>query len=191
MIAWLQTLGWLIGLVYATIPAYWLLVHPLVEFWRRRGISLRHVGPVWGLLWVLAGLATASWRHSTLYQQGWTWIPGVTLIALALRVYMQAGRDFSSDQVLGRSELEPEKHEQRLVTTGIRGRVRHPYYLAHLCHLLGWTVGTGSAALWSLSAFGLITGVVMVRAEERELVRRFGEAYREYQRTVPALLPRL
>ncbi len=185
----LENVGWLLGCVYSTIPAYWFLVHPLADFWRRRKASLKGVGPAWPLLWVAAGAITAPWRHVPLYRQPWTWLPGVVLIGCAMYVYVHARRGFSTDQVLGRSELEPEKHEQRLVTQGIRGRIRHPYYLAHLLHLSGWVIGTGSVAVAALWIFGVVTGALMLPLEERELVRRFGDAYREYQRRVPALFP--
>lgn len=185
----LENIGWALGCIYSTIPAYWFLVHPLAEFWRKRGVSLKQVGPAWPLLWVVAGAVTASWRHRTLYHQPLAWIPGVALMACALYVYSQARRGFSTDQVLGRAELEPEKHEQRLITEGIRARVRHPYYLAHLLHLSAWAIGTGSAAVWMLEGFAILTGAVMLPLEERELVRRFGNEYREYQRRVPALFP--
>ena len=185
----LENIGWLLGCVYSTIPAYWLLVHPFADLWRKRKTSLKHVGWVWPLLWVVAGAVTARWRHQVLYREPWTWIPGVALIATAMYVYSRARRDFSDDQVLGRSELEPDKHEQRLVTEGIRARVRHPYYLAHLLHLSGWALGTGSAAVWMLEAFAIVTGAVMLPLEERELVRRFGDEYRQYQRRVPCLFP--
>lgn len=189
MEAILQTIGWALGCVYTTIPAYWFLVHPFAEHWRKRGVSLKHVGPVWLLMWVAAGAVTWPWKHVVLYREPLAWVPGVALIACAMYVYSRARQDFSTDQVLGRSELEPERHEQRLVTSGIRARVRHPYYLAHLCHLLGWTIGTGSVALFGMSAFAIVTGAVMVVLEERELVRRFGDVYREYRSRTGSLLP--
>ncbi len=189
MRSWLENIGWLLGCVYSTIPAYWFLVHPLAEFWRRRKVSLKRVGPAWLILWVVAGTITARWRHLRLYDSSLAWIPALMLIAEAMFVYVLARRGFSTDQVLGRSELEPEKHEQRLVTQGIRARIRHPYYLAHLLHLSGWMIGTGSVGVIALWVFGVVTGAVMLPLEERELVRRFGDAYREYQRRVPAILP--
>lgn len=185
----LQTIGWALGCVYSTVPAYWFLVHPFAEHWRKRGVSLKHVGPAWPLMWVVVGAVTWPWKHVVLYRELLAWLPGAALIACALYVYSQARREFSTDQVLGRAELEPERHEQRLVTTGIRARVRHPYYLAHLCHLLGWTIGTGSIVLYGMSALAIVTGAVMISMEERELERRFGVAYSEYRSRTGALLP--
>jgi protein-S-isoprenylcysteine O-methyltransferase Ste14 len=185
-----RTIGWVIGIIYATIPSYWLLVHPHVEWWRRRGARLAGVGPLWMLLWVVMAAITWPWRLITLYSSPWTWLAGVPLIMAGIVVYRGARKNFSVDQVLGRSELQPERHEQRLHTVGIRARVRHPYYLGHFCELLGWTIGTGLLVLWAMLAFAIVTGALMIRAEERELVARFGESYREYQRDVPAMFPR-
>ena len=46
------------------------------------------------------------------------------------------------------------------------------------------------AVMYALLPFAVIAGAVMIRYEERELVARFGSAYREYQRSVPAIFPR-
>jgi len=78
-----------------------------------------------------------------------------------------------------------------LVTTGIRARVRHPVYLGHLCELIGWSLGTGLAAIYFLAAFAIITGAVMIRIEDEELQRRFGEPYRQYRDSTPSVIPRL
>ncbi|HXZ28046.1 MAG TPA: hypothetical protein VEG08_08620 [Terriglobales bacterium] len=176
---------WLIAIVYATVPAYWLLVHPFVDFWRARAATLKRVGPLWVLLWGLAGIGTWRWLHVFLYRTWLAWIPGGLLIAAALALYSGARHGFSMDQVLGRSELEPHKHEQRLASAGLRGRMRHPLYLAHLCDLLGLTIGTGSLALFVLTAFALPSGALMIWLEERELERRFGDDYRAYKQRVP------
>jgi protein-S-isoprenylcysteine O-methyltransferase Ste14 len=187
----LYTVAWLIAIVYATIPSYWLLVHPRIEFWRARKVRLSRVGPLWAMLWALAALVTWRWRTLALYRVWWTWIPAAALIATGLWIYTRARQDFTTDQVLGRSELEPEGHEQRLNTSGIRARLRHPYYLGHLCELLGWTIGTGLVVLFALTAFAMVTGALMIAAEEHELEARFGQAYQDYKRRVPAILPRV
>ena len=76
------------------------------------------------------------------------------------------------------------------MTTGIRAPVRHPVYLAHLCEMLAWSVGTGLVVYWLLTGFAMITGAVMIRMEEAELEQRFGEEYQRYRSSVPAILPR-
>jgi protein-S-isoprenylcysteine O-methyltransferase Ste14 len=68
--------------------------------------------------------------------------------------------------------------------------VRHPVYLAHLCEMLAWSVGTGLAVCWMLTAFAIVTGALMIRLEDNELENRFGEEYRQYRVKVPALLPK-
>lgn len=186
----LRTLGWLIAVVYSTIPAYWLLVHPRIEWWRARNARLALVGPLWFLLWIVAGGLTAPWRRAVFYTAPLMWAPAVVLIALGLWIYSRARVQFSADQVLGRSELQPASHEQRLHTAGIRARLRHPYYLGHLCELLGWTLGTGLVVLYVLTGFAVATGALMLRLEDAELERRFGEPYRAYRQRVPAFLPR-
>jgi len=186
----LYTTAWVIAIIYATIPCYWLLVHPHIDFWRARKVRLGMVGPLWVLLWVVAGAITWPWRTVALYRAEWAWIPAAALILAGIVIYSRARHDFTTDQVLGRSELEPHRHEQRLHTSGIRARVRHPYYLGHLCELLGWAVGTGLVVLYALLVFAVVTGGLMIAAEERELESRFGQSYRDYKRRVPGILPR-
>ncbi|MGH9579834.1 MAG: methyltransferase family protein [Terriglobales bacterium] len=55
----------------------------------------------------------------------------------------------------------------------------------------GWTAGSGLVVCYALSLFAIATGWVMIVLEERELERRFGDAYREYKRRTPALVPRI
>ncbi len=106
-------------------------------------------------------------------------------------LYSQSGRNFSAQQLGGIPEVHGRSREQRLVTDGIRSRVRHPVYLAHLCEMLAWSLGTGLAVCWGLTAFAVLTGAVMIRLEDAELEKRFGAEYRDYESNVPAILPRL
>jgi methanethiol S-methyltransferase len=85
----------------------------------------------------------------------------------------------------------PGHSQQRLITTGVRARVRHPVYLGHLCEMLAWSLATGLAVGWALTAFAMATGAVMIRLEDKELENRFGDEYRQYRSRVPAVLPRI
>ncbi len=114
----------------------------------------------------------------------------MVLFAAGVFLYAKARHGFSPLQLSGHHELEPERHQQRLVVTGIRQHVRHPIYLGHLLEMFGWSIGSGLLVCWLLTAFAIATGVVMIRTEEEELVGRFGDSYREYQQRVPAIIPR-
>jgi methanethiol S-methyltransferase len=147
--------------------------------------------PLWVSLLVIVLLITVPWRRVTLYQSAWTWLPALAFFGLGVWLYKSGAASFSLQQLQGTPEFSADHSEQRLVTTGIRARVRHPVYLAHWCEMLAWSIGTGLAACWALTAFAVVAGVFMIRAEDAELEKRFGDAYREYRDTVPAILLKL
>lgn len=178
--------------VYCTIPLFWLVIHPFIERWRHRGRrAYVLILPVWALFIVVAFAAIWPFRFVHLYVNCWSWLPGAALFITGFAIYSAAFKGFDRAQVSGLAELEPEKHRQQLVTTGIRAHVRHPIYLGHLCEILGWCLGTGLVALYALAGFALITGALMIRIEDRELEARFGEHYRTYRRNVHAVIPHL
>ena len=192
MLAFLQTVGWLAVIVYASIPSFWLLIHPRVEYWRSKQRSpYQLLIPIWVTMWIALALITAPWRHILIYKSGWTWIPAAILFLIGLWLYKSSGKHFSGAQLSGAPEILPSRAEQRLVISGIRNRIRHPVYLGHLCEMLAWTIGTGLVVAYGLTALAAITGLIMIRLEDKELEQRFGEEYRRYRSQVPALFPSL
>jgi protein-S-isoprenylcysteine O-methyltransferase Ste14 len=192
MLELLRTLGWLACVVYSSIPSFWFLIHPRADYWRSRARNpYRVLIPVWVGMWMVLALITAPWRNFVLYTTAWTWIPAALLFAAGFSIYYRARVDFSPAQLGGLPEVLGGHREQRLVTTGIRARVRHPVYLAHLCEMLAWSIGTGLTVAYGLTAFAAMTGAVMISMEDRELERRFGDQYRRYRSEVPAVLPRV
>jgi protein-S-isoprenylcysteine O-methyltransferase Ste14 len=186
----LRTVGWIACIIYSTIPNFWLLIHPRVKYWRSRPRSpYRILLPVWIAMWLLLAAVTEHWRYLTLYHRAWCWTPAATLFGAGLVLYKLSGIGFSPAQLGGLPEVLPDR-QQSLATTGIRARVRHPVYLAHLCEMLAWSIGTGLAICWVLTAFAIVTGAVMMKMEDKELESRFGDEYRQYRSRVPALLPR-
>jgi len=190
----LRTLGWLACVVYSTIPLFWLMVHPRAHVWRERERSpFRVLVPAWIVMWIGIGALTGQWRAAALYSTPWTWVPAALLFAVGIFIYIysHAGAHFSWAQLGGLPEVRTGHRDERLVTTGIRARVRHPVYLGHLCEMLAWSIGTGLIVCWLLTAFAIVTGAVMIRMEDAELERRFGEEYRNYRRSVPTVIPRM
>src|SRR3972149_2333564 len=83
------------------------------------------------------------------------------------------------------------REKDQLVTTGIYGHVRHPQYLGFLLITLGINV------LWVTISTLLLWPILTVlyfrlaKEEEKGMLERFGEEYREYKDKVPMFIPRL
>jgi protein-S-isoprenylcysteine O-methyltransferase Ste14 len=186
----LNILALFMGSGYCTIPLFWLIMHPFVEHWRKRGRrAYLLILPAWAGLIVITFLMIWPFRFAHFYMRWLAWAPAAMLFTLGFRIYSAALQNFDHAQVSGLAEIEPRKHHQQLVTIGIRSRVRHPIYLGHTCEILGWCVGSGLIALYVLAVFAVVTGALMIRMEERELELRFPERYREYRKHVPAIIP--
>lgn len=83
-----------------------------------------------------------------------------------------------------------EGHE--FVTSGPFAFARHPVYFSMILELLG--IGLMLNAWISLACVFLVfmpTMIVRVRIEEQALLAQFGDAYRKYMQTTPAIIPRL
>jgi len=188
----LDVLALFLGSGYCTIPVFWLMTHPFVEHWRKLGRrAYLFILPGWAVVIAIVFLIVWPFRFAHFYVTWLAWAPAAIFFLLGFSIYSAAFRSFRHTQVSGLAEIEPDKHHQQLMTTGIRSRVRHPIYLGHLCEILGWCVGTGLIALYVLALFAIVTGAVMIRVEDHELEARFGGAYRDYRTRVPAVLPRL
>jgi protein-S-isoprenylcysteine O-methyltransferase Ste14 len=181
-------IAWIAGVVYASIPTFWLAIHLFAVRWRsRKGKVYPIIGGIWLALIVAIGAATWPRRSETLYNSPWSWVVAAGLFGLGIFTYRRIGHDFGGDRLIGRSEVQPEKYEQRLITTGMHSRMRHPIYIAHLWMLTAWTVGSGLIVLFALWIFAVVTGVFMIRTEDAELEKRFGDEYREYRKKVGAI----
>ncbi len=187
----LRTTGWIVCGIYATIPAFWLIIHPFADYWRRRfRAPLKFLGLIWIGLWLIAWAVSFPWRYSLLPLSPRWGFAAIPLWAMSLFIYFGGQRHFSVNQVIGRTELESDRHEQILVTTGLHAHMRHPLYFGHLCTMLGWLALTRTETVLGLLVVAVISGAIMIRAEDAELEQRFGAAYREYKARVPAVIPR-
>lgn len=190
LLDWLPFLLWA---AYFTIPFFWFLVHPFAGFWRRhrgRTYAAYAVG-IW--LAFLAGFSASSgfWFADRLERTWPVLLAGFALIAVEPLVTRRAEAELGMPILVGWAERDPEQFPPRLVETGIYRRVRHPRYLAAMSVLFGAAMLAGSWRLLYLSALGIPLFTLLAWLEERELLRRIGEPYRDYCRRVPRFLPRL
>ena len=125
-----------------------------------------------------------------IYSFGMPWV----LLTIPVQVLCFAGAMASLNQtdiwdLTGiRRLFRPEKEEpQVLVISGMYYWVRHPLYVCVL--LFVWLM---PLVTWNILAFNIGITVIItigVLAEEKRLLKRFGEEYADYQKRVPMLFP--
>ncbi len=79
--------------------------------------------------------------------------------------------------------------QESVIDTGVYGRVRHPMYLGSLLGFLGPIIATLSLITLLLWLFVFIGFNYMASFEERMLIERFGDTYRDYQQRVSKWFP--
>jgi len=77
----------------------------------------------------------------------------------------------------------------RLITTGAFALVRHPLYFGSWLFSVGLVIITFSASSVFVSLVILLFHLLMARYEERLLLRKLGDEYREYQVRVSMFFP--
>ena len=93
--------------------------------------------------------------------------------------------------MIGIPELSPnEQHRGKLLKDGIYRVVRHPRYLSAGLAVIAVALFVDYMGVYLLILFLFPLGYPMLVLEERELIDRFGEEYRQYQQEVPRILPR-
>ena len=186
-----KTLALLGCAVYATIPAFWLTLHPFTEHWRTRGRNAfrNHSSPLASLHRyrrprARPGDTSSSINHSFAFDRG------RLLVLAGLSLYVLASRNFTHVQLSGLAEVEPDRHPQQLITT------RHPLPRSS-SHLSRPSLRVARLdrspsepfLIFALTLFAILTGAFMLRLEDNELEARFGAPYREYRRAFPPSFP--
>jgi LPXTG-motif cell wall-anchored protein len=174
--------------------AWWFLLHPFVGFWRRLGARLTMT--VMGLFFLVSVLGLVAIRDSLLGADlGLSWwliAIGIVLMVLAALISLKRRRHLTIRILVGLPEVEaaPEKRG-RLLEEGPYAVIRHPRYVEVVLVTFAYAAIANHVGCWiiAIAAVALLHFVVLL--EERELVERFGKAYRDYAARVPRYIPRL
>jgi len=169
------------------IPLYWLMIHPLDAFWRKR---------VRAAFWI-AGLAAWSaggvllWTfHTTLLRltrPSWAaFAAGFILISVEIYLLRRVEHELGARRLVGHAELTGTGE---MFTGGLYGHVRHPRYAGMFGAVAGAGLLAGTSRLWLVLIIWWLFALAVIRLEERELERRFGAAYTAYRKRVPAFVP--
>ena len=170
---------------------YWLIIHTYARWWRRWGPLRTYLAVVPVLVTLGVSLFRVR-RHLLGADLGTNWsLIGIALVLACPMTWLefQYWRHLSISIMVGIPELS-QQGNSRLLRDGIYGVVRHPRYLSAGIGLIVNVLIVNHLGLYILVMLVVPPGYWMLLLEERELVDRFGDAYREYQRDVPRLIPR-
>jgi protein-S-isoprenylcysteine O-methyltransferase Ste14 len=171
------------GLVLRTIVTHRRELDRQRDRSSRAGIALQSIGiALTGIGPVRAILPAESWGALVAYAAILVLMSGA--IGLSVWSSLTLGKNWSLEARTLRN------HE--LVRAGPYAYVRHPIYVAMLLFLLSMAVGFGHC-LQLVAALPLFFAGTRMRtqAEERLLEQSFGDSFRDYRRSTPAILPRL
>ena len=112
------------------------------------------------------------------------WLIGGVMFALGLYVWLLSKREFD--------RAGQNLHSQTgvtLITSGIYASIRHPHYLALMLICVSIALRLKSLLSLLIALVNVVMGYWFALAEENELIRQFGNGYREYKARVPMFIP--
>jgi protein-S-isoprenylcysteine O-methyltransferase Ste14 len=176
-----------------TLFLYWLLIHPLVKFWRAQGVGVTYTVIFTFIAIGMVGLF--SIRHELLVTDFGTSYPvvitGILCLVLAGAMRFALQKHLTVKILLGLPEIASDRYPRVLVTDGIYARLRHPRYVQLLIALVGYALIANHLASYIVVALWLPAIQVIVALEEKELLEHFGERYADYCRRVPRFIPKI
>lgn len=166
----------------------WFAPFPLSR-WNFKAPDKKDRRARWGILLQLVA-------YSLLWQgEVWTRSPGMLRLAFSIFFLTLAGLlSWTGTRALGKhlrfdAALSPD---HQLVRSGPYRLLRHPIYTSMFCMLLGTGVMISLPLLLFLAILVFLAGTeIRVRIEDGLLASRFGDQFRDYQRTIPAYIPLL
>lgn len=113
----------------------------------------------------------------------------VIIIGTSLFLMKKSHSSLFEGSSTGNLDSHDHHHPEKVITTGIMSRVRHPLYLGTLLMYLAFVLA-------SLSVISIISWIViftvydrMASFEEKQMEKMFGREYLEYKERVSKWIP--
>jgi methanethiol S-methyltransferase len=111
----------------------------------------------------------------------------LALAAFGVIIINQAFKHYRLSSFIGISDEEP----QELVVSGLLSKIRHPLYSGTILITIAFFLFIPNLPTLLSALCILLYLPVGIWLEEKKLIKKFGQAYMEYKRQVPALIPKL
>jgi len=134
------------------------------------------------ILWIWFPIPILNWQIEP------TYILGIVIGTIILAVFLPIM--IKGEQDAGTETMKPSKETE--MYGGIYNHIRHPQALGEWPTFVALGFFVNSWFLVILSAVWIVIYTpLMVYFEEKDLIRRFGDSYREYQKRTGALFPKI
>ena len=192
----MDTARYIFGVMVVTFlpPAmvWWFLVHPFIDFWRRRGAGLTlsvttvvTAGGILALMTVRDSLLMTDFGTS-----GVATALAVLLIIPASYIAIRRRKLLTFRILAGVPELKNEAQPGAMLSRGIYAKIRHPRYVEIILGTFAYALFANYLGSYLIALATIPVVHIIVLFEERELIARFGTAYEEYAARVPRYVPR-
>jgi protein-S-isoprenylcysteine O-methyltransferase Ste14 len=197
-ILWLPALifAQVIVIVYPGVLVFWLIIHNNIDRFRGRGTrAYRAAVIVWTatagpLLFFRRSLFSIRWPLPSPFAGLFIAIGGCAFV-LALVCLRQALKQIPVRTMVGIPEINPHQNKHAVLNSGVYSKTRNPIYLGHWLLVFAAAALTQFAANWILFVIDCAFLPLLIRAEERELLARYGSEFADYMHRVPRFFPRL
>ena len=176
--------------VLPVVTSFWLVIHGGIRVWKSRPTWLAYTTALIAILFTLF-LIIPNLRMIGGEDLGTSPLLmglGAVIYLSSLRMSSRIRSHLSFRTFAGLPEVQNEAHE--LIESGPFKVVRHPRYFMIIVSTIGWALMCHFTGVYLVSAAFLVCLLLIIKLEERELVGRFGEAYRDYRHRVPMVLPK-
>ena len=172
------------------VPLFWIPVHCLTPHFRKLGV-LTYVMPAF--TWLPVALVVYAYREQILgFAVDVPWplrIIGIMTFAAGMLLQLWTLRLLGASGIMGMPEVT-DRIKGRLITAGPFSVIRHPTYASHSMMYAGVFLITGVTAVAIITVLDLLVVItIVIPLEDRELIARFGDEYRDYRKRVPAFFP--
>ena len=120
-----------------------------------------------------------------------TYAAGALVMVAGLYIMYRGFKGYRLREFLGVEALQGLHTVERLSTDGLNAWVRHPLYSGSILFLGGFVLSQGHFKAALMTVYFILYFIIGAYFEERKLIRQFGEEYRNYQRKVGFLIPKL
>lgn len=182
-------LGLVLVLIMPIVITFWLVIHGGSKQWRKRSpqVAYSFAGSFILIVTLFAWFYRIVLLGADLGFNLLFFTIGAVIYIASFVLWRPVKKHLDFKTFAGIPEVTNTKIE--LIQDGPFAIVRHPRYLMVAIGVVGWCLMINYAGGYLIGLISIVGLFLVVWLEEKDLVIRFGDDYRAYQKQVPQLIP--